>query len=113
MNPFFFQKFWDSIGNDVSSAMLPILNGHPIPPKLNHTFVALIPKKPRPEHISEYRSISLCNMVYKLVTKVVANRLKPLLHSIISDTQGAFAQGSLISDNILIAFEIMHAMRGV
>jgi len=112
LNPFFFQKLWDSIGGEVSAAVISILNGHPIPPKLNHTFVALIPKKPKLEHIFEFRPISLCNVVYKLVNKVIANRLKPLLPSIISSTQGAFTQGCLISDNILVAFEVMHAMQG-
>jgi len=111
MNAFFFQKFWDSIGGDVSAAVLSILNGHLIPHNLNHTYIALIPKKPKPELSSDFRPISLCNVVYKLITKVIANRVKPLLPSIISDTQGAFTQGRLISDNILIAYEVFHAMR--
>ena len=46
------------------------------------------------------------------MTKVIANRLKPFLPSIIFDAQGAFVQGRLILDNILIAFEVLHAMRG-
>ena len=50
-------------------------------------------------------------MVYKLITKVIANRIKPLLPSIVFDTQGAFTQGRLISDNILMAYEVFHAMR--
>ena len=50
--------------------------------------------------------------MYKLITKVIVNRLKPLLPDIISDTHGAFTQEYLISDNILIAFEILHAMCG-
>ena len=73
MNPFFFQKFLDAIGDDVFVVALAIVNGHPIPPKLNHTYVALIPKKPKPEHISDFYPINLCNIVYKLVTEVIAN----------------------------------------
>ena len=111
MNVFFFQKIGDSIGNDVATTVLSILNGHPIPPKLNHTLVTLIPKKPRPEYVSKFRPISLCNVVYKLVTKVLVSRLKPILPSIVSATQGAFTQGWLISNNILITFEVLHAMR--
>ena len=113
MNPSFFQKFWHSIGDDVSAAVLAILEVHPIPPRLNHTYVALIPKQPKPERISDFRPISLCNVTYKLITKVIANRLKPLLPNIIFfDTQGAFTQGRLISNNILIAYEVLYAMRG-
>ena len=112
MNPFFFQKFWDSIGDDVSTVVLSILDGHPIPSKLNHTYVALIPKKPKPENIFDFCPISLCHVIYKLIMKVIANRLKPLLPSIISNTQGAFTQGRLISNNVLIACKVLHAMRG-
>ena len=109
-NPFFFQRFWDTIGDDVSAAVLSILHRHPIPPVLNSTFVALIPKKQKPEWIFEFHPISLCDVVYKLITKVIANRLKLLLPNIISNTQVSFVQGRLISDNILIAFEIMHTI---
>jgi len=66
--------------------------------------VPLIPKKSKPELISDFRPISLCNVAYKLKTKVIANRLSLFFPSIISDTQGAFTQGHLISDNILIAY---------
>jgi len=105
MNPFFFQKFWDVIGDGVSGAVLAILTRHAISPGLNHTFVALIPKKPSPDSITEYCPISVCNVAYKLVTKVISNRLKPLLPRIISDTPGAFTQGMQIKDNPLIAFK--------
>jgi len=59
MNPFFFQKYWDVIGDDVSTAVLAILEGHAIPPKLNRTLVALILKKSEPEQITYFRPISL------------------------------------------------------
>ena len=70
----------------MSRVVLAILNGHAIPPRLNHTFVALIPKKHKPDSISDFRPISLYNVVYKLVMKVLSNRLKGILRSIISDS---------------------------
>ena len=89
MNPFFYQRFWDAIGDDVATAVLAILNGHLIPPKLNHTHITLIPKKPNSDSIMKFYPINLCNEVYKLITKAISNRLIPLPPSIISDTQGA------------------------
>ena len=59
-----------------------------------------------------FRAISLCNIVHKLVTKVIANLLKPFLPVIISDTQGAFTQEYLVFNNIRIAFKILHGMQG-
>ena len=61
MNPFFYQRFWELIGEDVIATMLAILNGHPFLPNLNHTYVALIPKKLNTTLILEFRPISSCN----------------------------------------------------
>ena len=109
MNPFFFPEIQ---GHDVSAALLSTLHGHPIPPTLNITYFTFMPKKAKPESISEFRPISLCNVIYKLITLVIVNHLKPLLPRIILYTQGAFVQGRLISNNIPIAFELLHAIHG-
>ena len=96
----------------MTQAVSEILNGHAIPPSMNHTFVTLIPKKQKPDSIIDFRPISLCNVSYKLVKKAISNRLKGILSSIISESQAAFTPGRLITNNILIAFEIFHAMKG-
>ena len=75
MPPTFFQTYWSIVGDDVSSAILNCLNNCSLPAEINHTFITLIPKVKSPEKISEFRPISLCNFIYKLLCKVLANRL--------------------------------------
>ena len=111
MPPLFSQSFWSVVGDDVSFAMLDCLNNCYIPHDLNHTFVTLIHKVKSPEFISEFRPISLCNVIYKPMSKVLANRLKKVLPYLVSENQSSFQAGKVIADNILMAFETLHYMK--
>ncbi|KAL6204988.1 hypothetical protein ACLB2K_022254 [Fragaria x ananassa] len=111
LSPCFYQKFWDIVGSDVVEAVRCFLVSDEQMASINKTFVTLIPKVPVPKHMSQLRPISLCNVLYKLSSKVLANRLKPIMDKIISPFQGAFVPGRLISDNSLLAFEIAHHMK--
>ena len=108
MPPLFFQHFWPKIGVEVTATVLDFLNSGISPPKFNETHIVLIPKCKEPKNITEYRPISLCNVVYNIASKAIANRLKKILPIIISDTQSAFVHGRLITDNVLVTFEAMH-----
>jgi hypothetical protein len=74
---------------------------------LNATFVSLIPKKADAEEIKDFRPISLVGGVYKMISKVLANRLKSLLGKLISNSQNAFIGGRQILDSVLIANECL------
>ena len=85
MPPLFFQTYWTDIGMDVHQAVLSCLNSGSILKSINHTFITLIPKVNNSEKVFDFRPISLCNVIYKIVSKVIANRLKPMLNSIVSE----------------------------
>ncbi|XP_019163599.1 PREDICTED: uncharacterized protein LOC109159940 [Ipomoea nil] len=111
MNPGFYQAFWDVIGKDVSDFVLNCLSEKSFPANLNDANIVLIPKKCSPVSVADLRPIALCNVLYKIMAKMIANRMKPLLEGMISVSQSAFLPGRLISDNILIASEVGHYLR--
>jgi hypothetical protein len=106
----FYQRSWPIVRAEVCNAVLDFLNNDRFDNALNETYIVLIPKKKNPTCITEYRPISLCNVIYKLIAKVLANRLKQVLVHIISTNQSAFVPGRLITDNVLVAFEALHTM---
>ncbi|XP_074306059.1 uncharacterized protein LOC141641287 [Silene latifolia] len=111
MNALFFQTYWHIVGPSIIRACLSILNGHGIPEDTNMTHIILIPKRKEASKMSEFRPISLCNVLYKIVSKVLANRLNKFPGEIVTENQSAFVPGRLITDNILVAFELFHHMK--
>ena len=79
--------------------------------KINHTFVVLIPKRQSPSIAQDFRLISLCNVIYKIISKVLVNRMKKTSPFIIDGSQSAFILDRMIFDNIIVAHETIHAMQ--
>ena len=86
MSHFFFQNFWHIVGHDVTVAVLSVLHPGRYLRKMNYAHIVLIPKKNQLEYITEYRPISLGNVVSRIISKVLANWIKPILPNVISDS---------------------------
>ncbi|XP_022725030.1 uncharacterized protein LOC111281580 [Durio zibethinus] len=96
---------------DISSFILSGLNNNLVLRGINHTNLVSIPKIKNPSWVKDFRSISLCNVIYKIVSKVLANRLKNVLPRVIIKNQSAFVPGRSIFDKAIVAFETIHFMR--
>lgn len=86
----------------------PFFSTNVLPEGINDTAIVLIPKIDNPVELKDFRPISLCNVIYKVVSKCLVNRLMPILDDLISQNQSAFVPGRLITDNALLAFECFH-----
>lgn len=100
---FFFQCFWHIIGRDIGSFCLQLLNDDSMLEDIGATLIVLIPKLSRPSRIQDFRPISLCSVLYKIISKIVANGFRSVLDECIDKAQSAFIPGRMITDNVLLA----------
>ncbi|KAG7543468.1 Reverse transcriptase domain [Arabidopsis thaliana x Arabidopsis arenosa] len=107
----FYHQFWDLISDDVCAMVRRFFETGDMDTAINKTQICLIPKIEEPKHMSEYRPISLCTVNYKIISKVMIMRLKKCFGSVISDSQAAFVPGRSITDNVLIAHELLHSLK--
>ena len=107
---FFYQHNWEVVGPLVVRFVCSIFEGSTIVRSANSTHIVLIPKMAQSEYLHNFRPISLCNVSYKLVAKIIANWLQSLLPDLISPNQANFVPGRHIQDNIYIAQELIHTM---
>jgi hypothetical protein len=96
------------LGTSLTKEVVDAINDKIIPDGWNDKVIVLILKVESPEKISQYRPISLCNVLYKVISKMIALRLKYILDDVISPVQSAFVPGRLITDNVLLAYESLH-----
>ncbi|XP_019178340.1 PREDICTED: uncharacterized protein LOC109173555 [Ipomoea nil] len=108
MNPGFYQHFLGCGRGDVASFVVGCLDSRNLPLSLNSTDIILIPKKKTLERVIDLRPIALSNVIYRIMAKMITNRMKPLMEGIILESQSAFIPDRLITDNILVAAEVGH-----
>lgn len=108
LNPGFYQAYWEIVGGDVTEFCIRFFETGELPDDVNRTLVCLIPKVKHPKKVVDLRPISLCNVLMRILSKVMANRIKPTLNALVSEKQSAFIEGRLLTDNALIAYEINH-----
>jgi hypothetical protein len=92
----FYKQFWDVCGEEITTEVLQALNTGIIPDGWNDTTIVLIPKVNDPENITQFRPISLCNVIYKIISKVLAQRLKAILISLLLHKVPLFQGDSLL-----------------
>jgi hypothetical protein len=104
----FYQRIWATLKAEVVNAVKLLFLRREMPNDVNDTAIVLIPKTNHPESLKDFRPISLCSVLYKIIAKCLVNRRTPILEDIISINQSAFVPGRLITDNALVAFECLH-----
>lgn len=103
-----FQNNWQVVGVETTEFIQTIFITSRIPMDLTRVKLVLIPKAPNPESVYQFRPISVCNTLYKLLTKILVNKLKPFLHAMIHPSQAGFVPGRRVTDNYVITQELIH-----
>jgi hypothetical protein len=106
----FFQKSWEIVGKNLCDFVRDVWRNPSHIASVNQTDICLIPKVPHPEFVNQFLPISLCNTIYKVVSKVIVERLKEFGLLIVSPFQTGFVPGRNIHENIVVALEMIHSM---
>ncbi|GJV56857.1 RNA-directed DNA polymerase, eukaryota, reverse transcriptase zinc-binding domain protein [Tanacetum coccineum] len=103
----FYKNAWTVVGSDVCEAVSDFFKNGKLLGKVNATLITLVPKSTTPIKVSDYRPIACCNVLYKIISKILTNRIKSALCKIISPSQSTFIPGRQITDSILLTQELL------
>ncbi|KAH1081880.1 hypothetical protein J1N35_021641 [Gossypium stocksii] len=109
----FYQANWEIVGVNIFNFVKSVFEGNDLDPRINRTILVLIPKVFEAETINQYRPISLYNVLYKVITKTIVIRLCQAMQKLVKQNQSSFIAGRNISDNIVIAQEVIHTMKSI
>lgn len=110
LHALFFQSQWDLVGPSVCNFVRGVFSDPSSIGRVNETMLVLIPKIDNPESIKHFRPISLCNVIYKIVTKLIASRLRHHMNTWVGPNQCSFIAGRNSYDNVIVAQEVVHYM---
>lgn len=110
---YFYQSQWYIDGSDVCSFIRTIFEGKTNMADINKSFFVLIPKVPKLKYLNQFWPLGICNVNFKIVTNILVNQLKSLMPNLVSVKQSSFVPGRNITDNIVMAQEIIHSMRNM
>ncbi|GKU87265.1 hypothetical protein SLEP1_g1695 [Rubroshorea leprosula] len=111
IQPIFYQKHWAVVSGTLLSFVNQALTDGYFDTSLLQAHITLIPKGESPDIIQKFRPICLLNVAYKVLSKVIVNRLRPHLQSLIGPFQNSFLAGRSTTDNIILTQEAIHSMR--
>ena len=107
----FYKEYWPIVGEMVINTVTSFLEDGRLPSEVNSSLIALIPKTDNPCSFNNYRPISLCNVVYKIIFKLLVSKLRTIMYKLISPCQSAFIHNRWIAENQVIVQEMLHSFK--
>ena len=104
----FYKEYWHIVGESVTQAVTSFFEVGRLPKEVNSSLIVLIPKIPNPSSVNSFRPISLCNVVYKIISKLLVAKLRPVLHKLISSCQSTFIPRRWIAENQVVVHKLLH-----